>query len=227
MLVLVLNVPSEPETHELHLVQGWNIRVEKKLLEDHPQLARKALELAEIQLGDISWVLPPQRVEELRRVEIVLDFDRPGLKNMQYHPSRKWLKNNGHAEDLEKCVHIPQVQGFINLKKSNTQPWVLLHELAHAWHDQYLSFGEEEVIKAFNSAKRSGEYEEVLHINGKLAQHYALTNHKEYFAEGTEAFFGTNDFYPFVKVELKKHDVVLYELLEKLWLGPPLQKISN
>ena len=48
---------------KLHLVHGWNIRVEKKLLEEHPQLAQKALELASIQLGDLAWVLPPRRVE--------------------------------------------------------------------------------------------------------------------------------------------------------------------
>ena len=35
---------------------------------------------------------------------------------------------------------------------------------------------------------------------------YALTSATEYFAESTEAFFGTNDFYPFVRPELKEHD---------------------
>ena len=29
---------------------------------------------------------------------------------------------------------------------------------------------------------------------------YALNNPQEYFAEATEAFFGTNDFYPFVQI---------------------------
>jgi hypothetical protein len=39
----------------------------------------------------------------------------------------------------------------------------------------------------------------------------------EYFAEATEAFFGTNDFYPFVRSELKQHDPQMYDLLRKLW----------
>ena len=34
MLVLAMNLSSEPGTHEVHLVHGWNIRVEKKLLEE-------------------------------------------------------------------------------------------------------------------------------------------------------------------------------------------------
>jgi hypothetical protein len=39
----------------------------------------------------------------------------------------------------------------------------------------------------------------------------------EYFAEATEAFFGTNDFYPFVRAELKRHDPAAYELMNELW----------
>ena len=49
--------------------------------------------------------------------------------------------------------------------------------------------------------------------------HYGLTNHKEYFAEGTEAYFYRNDFYPFVRAELKEHDPTLHDVLAKVW-GP-------
>jgi hypothetical protein len=47
-----------------------------------------------------------------------------------------------------------------------------------------------------------------------------MTNHKEYFAECTEAFFGTNDFYPFTKEELKQQDPDMFALLETVW-NPP------
>jgi len=46
-----------------------------------------------------------------------------------------------------------------------------------------------------------------------------LNNHKEYFAEGTEAYFYRNDFFPFVRAELALHDPSLHELLETIW-GP-------
>jgi len=39
----------------------------------------------------------------------------------------------------------------------------------------------------------------------------------EYFAESTEAFFGTNDFYPFVRPELREFDPEMFNLLTKLW----------
>ena len=39
----------------------------------------------------------------------------------------------------------------------------------------------------------------------------------EYFAEASEAYFGTNDFYPFVRQELEQHDPEMFLLLKKLW----------
>ena len=47
-----------------------------------------------------------------------------------------------------------------------------------------------------------------------------MTNPMEYFAECSEAFFSTNDFFPFNKEELQKHDPEMFELLHKLWKCP-------
>ena len=52
---------------------------------------------------------------------------------------------------------------------------------------------------------------------GGVERHYTLTDPQEYFAEGSEAYFGTNDFYPFVRAELRRHDPKLFRLLEELW----------
>ena len=71
----------------------------------------------------------------------------------------------------------------------------------------------------YEKAKAAGIYENVLLFNGKKVRHYALTNHKEYFAEATEAYFYRNDFYPFVRAELKEHDPTLHDLLADIW-GP-------
>ncbi len=39
----------------------------------------------------------------------------------------------------------------------------------------------------------------------------------EYFAETTEAYFSRNDFFPFTRQELLRHDPEMHDLLEKLW----------
>ena len=96
-------------------------------------------------------------------------------------------------------------------------PAVVLHELAHGFHDQVLGFDHDAIVKAFHDAKERGIYDKVLLYTGETVRHYGLTDHKEYFAEGTEAFFYRNDFYPFVRAELQRHDPELYEVLKRIW----------
>ena len=91
----------------------------------------------------------------------------------------------------------------------------LVHELTHAYHDRVLSYDHGGISAAFRAAVEGGRYERVLRFNGREERAYALSNDQEYFAEGTEAFFGTNDWYPFVRAELLRHDpkrTVKYEL---------------
>ncbi len=107
------------------------------------------------------------------------------------------------------------------LSWSLEQPSQILHELAHAYHDQFLpgGFQNREVKAAYDRAMKAGLYKSVLRMNGKNDKGYATSNPMEYFAETTEAFFGTNDYYPFVYPELVHHDPVAAKLLEKVWGG--------
>jgi hypothetical protein len=74
-----------------------------------------------------------------------------------------------------------------------------------------------ELSAAHAEVVKGGKYDAVLHFSGTRKKAYALENATEYFAELSEAYFGTNDFYPFVRSELKEHDPRGYELLKKLW----------
>ena len=76
---------------------------------------------------------------------------------------------------------------------------------------------EGEVIDVYDQMKEEGIYKEVLLYTGRKVRHYGLTNHKEYFAESTEAYFGVNDFYPFVRAELKQYDPRMFDLMQKIW----------
>ena len=96
-------------------------------------------------------------------------------------------------------------------------PLFILHELAHAYHDQLFGFEEARVKAAYQRAAERGDYGAVKNHAGKTMRAYAMTNPMEYFAETTEAFFGHNYFYPFNRDELKKHDPQMYRLLAHLW----------
>ncbi len=96
-------------------------------------------------------------------------------------------------------------------------PAVILHELAHAYHDQVLGFDDPGILKAYNEAMKKGLYDKALLYNGEHVKHYATTNEKEYFAEATEAYFYKNDFYPFVRAELAIHDPLGYAEVKRVW----------
>jgi len=80
-----------------------------------------------------------------------------------------------------------------------------------------LGYDNPDIRAAYKQAVESKSYESVLRYDGQKARAYALNNDQEYFAELTESYFGTNDFYPFVRAEIMQHDSQMYETLKKLW----------
>ena len=67
----------------------------------------------------------------------------------------------------------------------------------------------------------TGKYKNVLTSPGYRREHYGLTNQMEFFSEMTEAYFGSNDFFPFVAGELKQEEPAIYTLMTEIW-GPIL-----
>lgn len=201
-------------------IEGWTIAVDPKLFEEeNAKVREQAFKALANHLQRVEFILPQDRLTELKTIRIWLDLDHPKIRGMQYHPNRGWLMSHEHDPRLVKHVHIPQAKELSNRQMWAKHPYVVLHELAHGYHDQFLDFDHAEIVATFKQAKEQGLYEDVLLYTGKKVRHYALTNHKEYFAESTEAYFGVNDFYPFVRAELREHDPKMHALLEKIW-GP-------
>ena len=202
-------------------IEGWTVHVDPELLEGEYAHGEggQALEMLANHLQRIKVVVPADRLTQLQKLEIWIEREHPTLKSMQYHPNIEWLKLHGHDPRLAKKIHIPRARALLDRQQMLKHPFCVMHELAHAYHDQVLGFGYPPIIKAYEKAKKAGIYERVLLYTGEYVRHYALTDHKEYFAEGTEAYFYRNDFYPFVRAELKEHDPKLHELLQNIW-GP-------
>jgi len=212
--------PLKPEKHKLMDLEGWSVHVDERLT-DGPdaELGKRALTLLRGQLYRIALIMPEDRLKKVREVPIWLDRTHGKLTPSQYHPNPGWLKENGYTAELAKCVHIPDAAYFANPRFQHQQPWAVLHELAHAYHDRVLGFDEPKIKALWEKRVADGRYNSVLHIDGKLQRHYALTNHKEFFAEMSEAYFGMNDFYPFNRAELKRDDPEVFDLLREIW-GP-------
>ena len=199
-------------------IEGWTVSVEPALLDGEYQAeGARALAMLANHLQRIKILVTSPQLERMQAVEIWIEHAHPRLGAMQYHPSKDWLVSHNHDPRLAKTVHITHAAELLSRDQMLKHPAVILHELAHAYHDQVLGFEDPRMIEAYKQAKQSGTYENVLLYTGEKVRHYALTDHKEYFAEGTEAYFYRNDFYPFVRAELNEHDPALHALLQEIW----------
>lgn len=214
--------PPKAAGHQTKTIEGWTLLISDQLMEKEKVKTERALELLTLQLQEITRVVPSAAVEELRKVPLWFSPEYPGVRpRAEYHPGAGWLRDNKRDPAMAKAVEFTDIRDFE--RETKRMPNFTLHELAHAYHDRVLpkGFGNEEVKAAFENAKAKGLYENVEQRfgDGRSAKvrAYAMTNPMEYFAECSEAYFSTNDFFPFNREQLAKHDPEMSKLLEKLW----------
>lgn len=216
------NVPAakyEPsDAYADETIEGWPIRLNKSFSKREPQMCAETLGLLRQQLYLIVRNVPAPAVEKLRQIRIWIEEAEPHHPCMCYHPDPDWLRSHDMNPDKARSVELANARNFLTWCRA--QPWMVFHELAHGYHHQFLDggFENDEVRAAYERVKSAKSYDSVLRIQGRHDRHYALTNPQEYFAESSEAYFGTNDFYPFVRSELREADKEGFELLERLWL---------
>jgi hypothetical protein len=203
-------------------IKGWTVFISDELLEKEKIQTTRALELLTTQLAEIVRVVPASALAELRKVPLWISPEYAGTEpRAEYHPSAVWLLLHKRNPAMATAVEFTNVRIFE--RETRRMPNFALHELAHAYHDRVLDKGFEnvEIKAAYKRAKSGGLYDRVEQRfgDGRSAnvRAYAITNQQEYFAECTEAFFSTNDFFPFTQGELARHDPAMFELLKKLW----------
>jgi hypothetical protein len=220
-----LAIADEDASRETRNIEGWSVRIHRKLLEQDAAATARALELLTAQLREIKRTVPAAAVAHLQKVPLWISPEYPGIQpKAEYHPDARWLREHDRDPMMAKGVEFTNVRIFEH--EVTRMPCFVLHELSHAFHDQVLGFENPEIETAYQHAKASGSYDHVERHNGAgrpntFDRAYAMTNAKEYFAENSEAFFGTNDFFPFTSDELAKHDQEMFRLLKRLWKCQP------
>lgn len=210
--------------HATFAVRGWTIHLHDDLWAHSGDATRRMLEILDGQLQRVINVVPKSALPQLRDIPIWINPPYTGKRGTaEYHPGKGWLVENGRNPKMAKAIEITNVNRFPF--ENRRMPYVLLHELAHGYHDRILpqGYGNTEVKAAFEKARNSGIYDKVDRFNGEKIvkdKAYALSNPMEYFAESTEAYFGKNDFFPFNRKELKEADPEMHDLIEKLWNAP-------
>lgn len=225
ILACILCLAAAPEleyeptsNYTIQYIEGWTVYVNNTLLNEQKALGDKTLQLLRVKLYDINRVVSKRPLLDLHRIAIWVEYKHPRHPCACYHPSKDWLMKNGFNPEKAKSVEISNCETF--LKWTIEQPWMVLHELAHGYHQQFAGYDNADIKAAYEKAVEGRKYESVLRYNGKMQRHYALNNDQEYFAEATEAYFGVNDYYPFIRAELMKHDPDGYALMETIWGKP-------
>lgn len=201
------------DDYETTVLEGWTVKVEKSLTDDPRR--EQALALLQSKLSGVRRVVPKPVIPKLQQVTIWLSREvAPGAA---YHPSAGWLEANGRVVEMAESIEIMNVDDFLEWSKH--QPWMVLHELAHAYHHRFLPGGYNHplILSAYNRAVKGGKYKRVLYHDGSKRKAYALTDPMEFFAEASEAYFGRNDFQPFNRRQLKTFDAKTYRMVEKVW----------
>ena len=218
-LPLTATAGDHSESHEMRKVEGWTVHISRALRETQPKKVATAIKLLTGQLQRVVKFVPPKAVNALRTVPIWINPQYKGVTpRAEYHPSKRWLSGNDRNPAMAKAIEITNVSIFE--AENRRMPDLILHELAHAYHDQVLNFENAAIKEAFHLAKESGTYDSVQRFTGRKTitdKAYAMSNHKEYFAETTEALFGQNDFYPFNLQELQAHDPQMVIVLKRCW----------
>jgi hypothetical protein len=207
------------KAHQTRNLSGWTLHISPKI---DATAWSKVLPLLQAQLDEIIRVVPAKAVAELQKVPLWINPEYPKVPpRAEYHPGAGWLKDNGRDPAMVKGVEFTNVRIFE--AETRRMPNFALHELAHAFHDRVLGFENAQIEAAYQKAKAAGLYDRVQRQDSegrkRLDRAYALTNAKEYFAECSEAFFAKNDFFPFTRDELQKHDPEMFQLLSQLWLA--------
>ena len=202
---------------EIRNIEGWTVYINKKDLGEHAREMEAALDHFRGQLYQIRLNVPPAAVVIMQeRVPLWFEYDTIGIA---YH-HRGWLIANGYQPpDVEITVGFCRAKSFLNVTLH--QPSVVFHELAHGYDFLYLRRPKQNghlLLKAaYDKAMKAGKYEPVLCRYSKGTRAYGANNPAEFFAENSEAFLGVNDFYPFVRAELKEYDPDTYGALQILW----------
>lgn len=214
--------PAAKPSRETREIAGWQVHIDQRLLEESAEATEKAIGLLESQLNELVAAVPRAAVTELRQVPLYVSPSYPGFgPRAEYHPDAGWLARNGRDPVMAKGVEFTNVGIFE--EECRRMPALVLHELAHAYHDRVLpdGHGNATVREAYERALASGRYDAVERRNAKgetrIDRAYALTNPAEYFAETSEAFFSTNDFFPYQRDQLRQVDPGACAMLSELW----------
>lgn len=196
-------------------IRDWHVFIDQALPPKNGE-TRTGLATLDKMFGEIERVLPAAALARVSRTPIFLHRRAGYVGSFHYDPA--WLVAHGRTVEMTEGVEIPDQ--IIFSRVAQHQPGILLHELAHGYHNRLSEADRAAIEVAYQNARARGLYRNVTRLDGSVGDAYALTDAREYFAELTEAWFIRNDYAPFTRTELEAYDPEGAALVARIWSAP-------
>ena len=215
LLVATVADAFEPTScYELKDIEGWQVYVHRDLLPggEHRESGEPALRQLKYGLAKTRQMVVCGPLKKLQAVKIWLEVDSTNGKHgrtsaYQYHPDLDWLEKMDFHPKKTKCVEFGNAAGLAKRSDFKTVQ-VTMHELAHAYHNQILSFDDPDVLAAHKRAREDGKY--------PPKDWVVRANHKEFFAGLTTRYFESEE----RRKEIVDRDPIFAKKLQQYWGKP-------
>jgi hypothetical protein len=206
--------------YKRHTVEGFTLMVSDAVANaDVKGFDRKPMAVLELELKMVVKIMTAKQVDALRKLPVWVEWDEQEKMQNGRDGSALAVYYGGHQAALlkegkqplkAKAVTVLRMKGLTqeHQPKTDSGRCVLLHEFAHAVHDQLLGFDHAGIKAAYAQAMERKLYDK---------NQYVSTNDAEFFAETTCAYFDQLHHFPKTRSELKAHDPATHKLLEGIW----------
>lgn len=205
------------------IIEGFSVHVSKEAATaDASGFERKPADVLGHELKSVAKALPKRHLDFAKSLPVWVEWDEkmPLPGNMGFASAAYFggpqavLLPEGRDSPKFRTVTVLSLSRLTALHQPQNDyaGSVLLHEFAHAVHDQQVGRdGIANITAAYKQAMERKLYEKSL---------YACANEAEFFAEISCAYFDRLPYFPRNRAELKKLDPVSFKMLDAIWASP-------
>ena len=189
-------------------INGWTVYMSSEFATKTRE-RNAILRKLQTQTAAIAKTLSAGQLKVMRKSDIWVEAGTHYRSLARYHGT----KNDIYQESLNPKKNR-DVEIFGNFARAR-HPSLVLHELAHVYHDRKLGWSKSRIKKMYATfrARASSAKDRC----GRTVRAYALENEHEFFATFTESYFGKTCTYPFNRATIQKNHPEMFAFLVKTW----------
>jgi hypothetical protein len=233
---------SVESNYHAYDINGFRVHFNRTWFDPNSPRCQAIVRALERMMANVTMVVPQATLDRLAEVSAIwVEWDIGDWPELRaklgtccafYHGRGQWYEQR--PSQIHRLGSITVFAGeLFDEQVAEEQlawnPFLLVHELAHAQHDLTLGRDSPEVVKLYSAAMDAGLYEKVELVirrpsGPSVIKHeraYGAENPREYFAELSKAYLAWSQYFPHNRGQLAKHDPRGYALMKKVWGDTP------